>query len=654
MRRLTVFMIAACFLCSIVIGGRFAVSADEMQPSEPVSASQRLTIEEAGVYTLTGSMKGTVYVDPGVGDVTLILDNADIQSANEPAIMAVSGDRLTIEVKDHTCNAISDSPDNTMGAVIYTEVDTTLEGCGCLQVNARSRCGIVSDNASLTFQCGTILIVSESSGIKADGADQGAVCFNGGNTYINAKHDDMIDAADIRMNGGKAASSDETSVCNLCGCCGGKTCFTRTVPVVMDLCGDPCSCCDPTTDEPGEIAAGITTNSAAALEPDLPGAVDIVLNDESGNILISQAGTYDITGKNSNGSITVAQGTKGVVLILNNLDLTSTEGAALMIGNDAEVRIEVEGKVVLKDACPDTGDAAGTGAAIQAEAGTAVCITGDGVLEVISDSSDGIQMGEDSSLVIDGDFKIDITAEKTGIWSEHDVAILSADLTISAGNAGVHADHILTVGDDEGNDLTVRITEWREGLDANVVNITDGYIEITAEEDGIDAENPDASDEPGTETPEASVNITGGELVIEAGGSAVDSDGNINLIGGSMTIDSEGACVDYIDDLYISDDFELDCKCDNSEAEVYVEQTVCIDTPACSDAPGCVNTPADPEDKAFQDAPVPDSAEDAAETGQAGGASDSDDDVDDGSEDDDPEDGEFENDESEDPDIEND
>jgi len=131
--------------------------------------------------------------------------------------------------------------------------------------------------------------------------------------------------------------------------------------------------------------------------------------------------------------------------------------------------------------------------------------------------------------------------------------------------------------------------------------------------------------------------------VIEAGGSAVDSDGNINLIGGSMTIDSEGACVDYIDDLYISDDFELDCKCDNSEAEVYVEQTVCIDTRACSDEPGCVNTPADPEDKAFQDAPVPDSAEDAAETGQAGGASDSDDDS---AEDDDLEDDEFENDES--------
>ena len=106
MRRLTVFMIAACFLCSIVIGGRSIVSADEIQPSEPVPASQRLTIEEAGVYTLAGSMKGTVYVDPGVGDVTLILDNADIRSANEPAIMAVSGDHLTIEIKDHTCNTI--------------------------------------------------------------------------------------------------------------------------------------------------------------------------------------------------------------------------------------------------------------------------------------------------------------------------------------------------------------------------------------------------------------------------------------------------------------------------------------------------------------------------------------------------------------------
>ncbi|MBR3403624.1 MAG: carbohydrate-binding domain-containing protein [Parasporobacterium sp.] len=622
MRKLTVFIVAVCFLCSLVIGGQSFVSAEELQPGDPGTASQRLTIEEAGIYTLTGSMKGTVYVDPGAGDVTLILDNADIQSANEPAIMAVSGDHLTIELKDHTCNTISDSPDNTLGAVIYTKVDTMLEGCGCLQVDARSRCGIVSDNASLTFQCRTILIVSESSGIKADGENAGAVCFSGGNTYINARQDEMIDAADIRMVGGKAASTDETRICNLCGCCDEKNCYAVTVPVVMDLCGSPCSCCTPTTDQPGEIAAGITTNSAAALEADLPGAVDIVLNDESGNIQISKAGTYDITGKSSNGSITVAQGTKGVVLILRDLDLTNTEGAALRICSDAEVRIEVEGEVVLKDACTDTGDAAGTSAALLAEAGTTVCITGDGVLEVISDTSDGIQMGEDSSLVIDGELKINITAAENGIGSEHDVAILGGDLTISAGNIGVHADHILTVGDDEEKDLTVRITESREGLDANVVNIADGYIEITAEEDGIDTENPDIADEAGTETPDASVNITGGELVIEAGGSAVDSDGNINLIGGSMSIDSEGACVDYIDDLYISDDFELDCKCDNSEAEVWVEQTVCIDTPA------------------------PDVAEDVAENGQAEGVSDSasDDAVDDGLED-----GAFES-----PDIEND
>ena len=38
----------------------------------------RLLISEAGTYTLTGSMRGTLWVDPGQGDVTLIMDNMRI------------------------------------------------------------------------------------------------------------------------------------------------------------------------------------------------------------------------------------------------------------------------------------------------------------------------------------------------------------------------------------------------------------------------------------------------------------------------------------------------------------------------------------------------------------------------------------------------
>ena len=242
--------------------------------------------------------------------------------------------------------------------------------------------------------------------------------------------------------------------------------------------------------------------------------------------------------------------------------------------------------------------------------------------EVAESAADGSFTAEvpkgTTELTLKGETTVNRTVTLTGESDITDVNIPiivcnyeASDNVINITDAGLFLDYI-------GTDYAYTNLEGSD----NVVNITDGYIEITAEEDGIDTENPDIADEAGTETPDASVNITGGELVIEAGGSAVDSDGNINLIGGSMSIDSEGACVDYIDDLYISDDFELDCKCDNSEAQVWVEQTVCIDTPA------------------------PDVAEDVAENDQAEGVSDSasDDTVDDGLED-----GAFES-----PDIEND
>ena len=583
MKKTAVVIIIALLVCSFAFARPTRTFADESQTgaaqqsaggeeaSSGAQDAERLTIDEAGVYTLTGSMTGTVYVDPGVGDVTLILDDVDIRAGKEPAIMAVSGDSLTIKLKDNSCNAISDSKENAKEAALYTEVDTVLEGRGCLQINGNCKYGVLAENAALTFACKAILIVSESSGIKSVG--EKPVSFNSGYTFINAKQDQIIDAADIRTNGGKYQASKETKICNICGCCGMKNhcmvCVTQWVLTEADLCGEACSCCTPTTDTPGEIIEGIMENSAEVLVPDPAGAIRFVFTEDTGNIQIAQAGTFDITGTSGNGSITVAQGTEGVVLILHDLNLAGSSGAVLRIGSDAEVQIHVEGSVVLAD----NSGAAADGAAIKGEDGIAVFLTGDGNLKVTSTSGNGIQAGEDSSLVIDGGLKIDITAAKDGIFSENDAAIREGSITVSAGGDGIHADHILTIGENKNLGPTIKIAKSTEGMEANVVNIKGGDIEITAEEDGVEAEKDDAGNL------NASVNVTGGSLVINAEGNAIDSDGNINLINGSAKIDSEGPCVDFDGDLYVSSDFELDCNCEGSEAEVWVPVVVCVETP---------------------------------------------------------------------------
>ena len=64
---------------------------------------------------------------------------------------------------------------------------------------------------------------------------------------------------------------------------------------------------------------------------------------------ITESGTYIVTGTSDNGSITVKKGTAGVVLVLDDLDLTSTSGATLSINKNAEVQVVISGKVTLTD-----------------------------------------------------------------------------------------------------------------------------------------------------------------------------------------------------------------------------------------------------------------------------------------------------------------
>ena len=75
----------------------------------------QMVISEPGEYTLTGDMRGTVMVDPGAGDVHLILDGTRLDGANGPAIMAVSGDSLSIEMAPGSRNELAGGPQGQFG-----------------------------------------------------------------------------------------------------------------------------------------------------------------------------------------------------------------------------------------------------------------------------------------------------------------------------------------------------------------------------------------------------------------------------------------------------------------------------------------------------------------------------------------------------------
>ncbi|MCR2812433.1 carbohydrate-binding domain-containing protein [Microbacterium sp. zg.Y1090] len=97
--------------------------------------------------------------------------------------------------------------------------------------------------------------------------------------------------------------------------------------------------------------------------------------------------------------------------------------------------------------------------------------------------------------------------------------------TLASGDDGAHAELQLVVS---GGEVTVPRSV--EGLEAGQITITDGSIEITAGDDGINVSEPDAG------TAELTLVISGGDLRVDADGDGLDANGSIVITGGSTIV----------------------------------------------------------------------------------------------------------------------
>lgn len=319
-----------------------------------------------------------------------------------------------------------------------------------------------------------------------------------------------------------------------------------------------------TADSPSEVVSGETTNSAADLAVNRAAATKITVSDTNSDIKITEPGTYLITGKAADGNITVKKGVTGVVLILEDLDLTSTTGATLSINKESQVKVVISGTVKLTDnENPDDETSTDTavadafdGAAIKVKAGADCVITGTGTLTVNGNAKNGIKSGDETVLVIDGP-AVTITAVGDGINGNYDVALLSGAVTVSAGDDAIHADRILTLGKD-GSGPDVTVTQCTEGLEGTVVNLAGGTVTVNASDDAVNAAN---SDDLFADTLTYAINVTGAKVTINSRGDGLDSNGDINLIAGSAVINSAAnggeAGLDFMGSYYVSDDFDL-------------------------------------------------------------------------------------------------
>ena len=261
-------------------------------------------------------------------------------------------------------------------------------------------------------------------------------------------------------------------------------------------------------------------------------------------LTITESGIYAVSGSCADGTIQIKKGTTGVTLILNGLDLTSGDSAAITCSKSGEVTIlAADGtQNALSDTeqnnddnYPDNSDA--ENAVIKCKDGSAVTLGGTGALTVTANGKNGIKSGAateedgEASLTI-RDLTLHINAPvNDAINAEQLLNVESGTLTIDAADDAIHCDMILNIGADGSDGPTIDITSCYEGLEGAELNVLSGNITINASDDCMNAANSDLTGYAFTLT------ISGGTIdAYGSSGDGFDSNGDLTITGGTVVV----------------------------------------------------------------------------------------------------------------------
>lgn len=301
-----------------------------------------------------------------------------------------------------------------------------------------------------------------------------------------------------------------------------------------------------------EKAANEFLNSDTA-EPDFDNATEIVFSGDSAkisgdgakasgaDITITDGGTFIISGTVSDGGITVNAPKKEVIIVLNNADITNTDGSAVYVYKSSETVIYAKDGTSnsLKD---------GESYSFKNEFSSA------------DDDEPNACVYSKSDLVISGGGSITVTAlYNNGITSKDTLKIKDSTVNVTAKNHGINGKDCFAA-----KNAKINVTSGGDSLrstndsDSNLgYIITDGStVNLTATEDGIQASTAlfvnsgtfDITSGGGSkataQTDVSSKGLKAGSLVkvldgkfnLDCCDDAVHSNGNVAVSGGEFTI----------------------------------------------------------------------------------------------------------------------
>ncbi len=155
-------------------------------------------ITKSGSYMLSGKYKGMISIDTKE-NVRLILNNADIENGEGPAIYGKNCSRLIIETAEGSNNTLADGTEYKSDGkgCVFSNDDIEISGSGTLNIKAEYDHGIVSDD-NVDIESGTVNISAVGDGIHANED----VTVKGGNITISAKQDGIQAEKNVNTEGG--------------------------------------------------------------------------------------------------------------------------------------------------------------------------------------------------------------------------------------------------------------------------------------------------------------------------------------------------------------------------------------------------------------------------------------------------------------------
>ncbi len=286
---------------------------------------------------------------------------------------------------------------------------------------------------------------------------------------------------------------------------------------------------------------------------------------DGSNITIRGSGTYVLSGKLENGSITVDSADNVPVwLILNSAHISSDTTAAIYVKQAEKVILSTaeDTENTLNDGDNRTDDT--ITAALYSK--DDLTINGKGSLTVKGNYRDGIKCNDDLKIT---EGTITVIAADDGINANNYIGMLEADINIkSTGDAikceytddyskGFAAFEKTTINIETESDgiyasnslynysADVTISKCREGLESAYITINGGNIDIVSYDDGINATGhnsvgfgrmPMHSNNREITDDDIYLTINSGKIKIETSGDGIDSNGAISVNGGDIEV----------------------------------------------------------------------------------------------------------------------